>query len=225
MSAPTPQWLAAVAARPDVAEHDWFATYAPPAGVGRRSAVLMLFGPDPGGGEDVVLTERAHTLRAHPGQVSFPGGRVDPDDAGSVAAALREAEEEVGLDPAGVEVLATFPEVFLSPSQHAVTPVLGWWPVPVPVGVVDRAEVERVLRVPVAHLLDPGNRFTAVFGPYRGPAFEVGDLFVWGFTAMLLSSLFDLAGVALPWDEGFERPLPDRVMSPWMRQLDEGLSS
>jgi 8-oxo-dGTP pyrophosphatase MutT (NUDIX family) len=185
----------------------------------------MLFGPDPSGGEDVVLTERAHTLRAHPGQVSFPGGRVDPDDDGSVAAALREAEEEVGVDPAGVEVLATFPEVFLSPSQHAVTPVLGWWPEPVPVRVVDRGEVERVLRVPVARLLDPAHRFTAVFGPYRGPAFEVDDLFVWGFTAMLLSSLFDLAGLALPWDEGLERPLPDRVMSPWMRQVGEGRSS
>ena len=103
-----------------------------------------------------MLTERAHTLRSHPGQVSFPGGRLDPDDDGSVAAALREAEEEVGLDPAGVEVLATFPDVFLAPSQHAVTPVLAWWPAPVPVGVVDRGEVERVLRVPVADLLDPG---------------------------------------------------------------------
>ena len=222
MSAPTPGWLAALASRPDVAEHDWFATYVPPEGVSRRSAVLMLFGPDPSGGEDVVLTERAHTLRAHPGQVSFPGGGIDPEDDGSVGAALREAEEEVGLDPSGVHVLATFPEVYLSPSQHAVTPVLGWWPRPVPVGVVDRGEVERVLRVPVPRLLDPANRFTAVFGPYRGPAFEVDDLFVWGFTAMLLSSLFDLAGIALPWDDEIERPLPDRVMSPWMKQLDDG---
>ena len=217
VTAPTPGWLATLAARTDVAEHEWFATYAPPEGEGRRSAVLMLFGPDPRGGEDVVLTERAHTLRSHPGQVSFPGGRLDPDDDGSVAAALREAEEEVGLDPAGVQVLATFPDLFLAPSQHAVTPVLAWWPSPVPVGVVDRGEVERVLRVPVADLVDPANRFTAVFGPYRGPAFEVGDLFVWGFTAMLLSSLFDLAGLVVPWDVARERPLPDRVMSPWMR--------
>ena len=79
-----------------------------------------------------------------------------------------------------------------------------------------------MLRVPVPRLLDPANRFTAVFGPYRGPAFEVDDLFVWGFTAMLLSSLFDLAGIAVPWDDTVERPLPDRVMSPWMKQLDEG---
>ena len=221
MSAPTPGWLTALAARPDVAEHEWFSTYAAPEGEGRRSAVLMLFGPDPRGGEDVVLTERAHTLRSHPGQVSFPGGRLDPDDDGSVAAALREAEEEVGLDPSGVEVLATFPDLFLAPSQHAVTPVLAWWPSPVPVGVVDRGEVERVLRVPVADLVDPANRFTAVFGPYRGPAFAVGDLVVWGFTAMLLSSLFDLAGLALPWDVALERPLPDRVMSPWMRGTQE----
>jgi len=221
VTAPTPGWLAALAARTDVAEHEWFSTFAPPDGEGRRSAVLMLFGPDPRGGEDVVLTERAHTLRSHPGQVSFPGGRLDPDDDGSVAAALREGEEEVGLDPAGVEVLATFPDVYLAPSQHAVTPVLAWWPSPVPVGVVDRGEVERVLRVPVADLLAPANRFTSVFGPYRGPAFEVGDLFVWGFTAMLLSSLFELAGVALPWDTSRERPLPDRVMSPWMRGTRE----
>ena len=60
-----------------------------------------------------------------------------------------------------------------------------------------------------------------MFGPYRGPAFEVGDLFVWGFTAMLLSSLFELAGLALPWDTARERPLPDRVMSPWMRGTSE----
>ncbi len=218
MSVPAPDWLTALAARTDIADHEWFSSFAPPAEHERRSAVLMLFGPDPRGGEDVVLTERAHTLRSHPGQVSFPGGKVDPDDDGSVGAALREAEEEVGLDPAGVQVLATFPELFLTPSQNAVTPVLAWWPRPVPVGVVDRGEVERVLRVPVADLLDPANRFTTVLGPYRGPGFEVHGLFVWGFTAMLLSSLFDLGGMTQPWDTTVERALPDRVLSPWMRE-------
>ena len=221
MTTPAPGWLAALAARTDVADHEWFATYAPPEDHERRSAVLMLFGPDAAGGEDVVLTERAHTLRSHPGQVSFPGGRIDPEDDGSVAAALREAEEEVGLDPAGVEVLATFPDIFLTPSQNAVTPVLAWWPTPGPVGVVDRGEVEQVLRVRVPDLLDPANRFTTVFGPYRGPGFEVDGLFVWGFTAMLLSSLFELSGIAVPWDESLERGLPDRVRSPWMRGVEE----
>ena len=220
MTTPAPAWLTALAARTDVADHEWFATYAPPEDHERRSAVLMLFGPDAAGGEDVVLTERAHTLRSHPGQVSFPGGRIDPGDDGSVAAALREAEEEVGLDPAGVEVLATFPDIFLTPSQNAVTPVLAWWPVPGRVGVVDRGEVEQVLRVRVADLLDPANRFTTVFGPYRGPGFEVDGLFVWGFTAMLLSSLFELSGISVPWDETRERGLPDRVRSPWMRGVE-----
>ena len=93
-----PPWLTALAARTDVGEHEWFAAHAPDPAATRRSAVLILFGPDPDGGEDVVLTERAHTLRSHPGQVSFPGGRIDPEDDGPVAAALREAEEEVGLD-------------------------------------------------------------------------------------------------------------------------------
>ena len=217
---PAPPWLTALAARTDVGENEWFSSFAAPADHGRRSAVLMLFGPDENGGEDVVLTERAHTLRSHPGQVSFPGGRLDPDDDGSVAAALREAEEEVGLDPAGVEVLATFPDLFLTPTRNSVTPVLAWWPQPVPVGVVDRAEVETVVRVPVADLVDPANRFTAVFGPYSGPGFDVHGLFVWGFTAMLLSTVLDLAGVSVPWDATVERPLPDKVRSPWMRGLD-----
>lgn len=216
-----PRWLHDLALRDDVADHEWFTTYAPPGGQGRRSAVLMLFGPDPDGGEDVVLTERAHTLRSHPGQISFPGGAVDPEDDGPVDAALREAEEEVGLHRAGVEVLAAFPPLFLAPSRNAVTPVLAWWPDPSPVRVVDRGEVERVVRVPVADLLDPAHRFTAVFGPYRGPAFEVGDLFVWGFTAMLLSTVLDLSGLARPWDERRERELPERVRSPWMRALEE----
>ena len=221
MTTPRPDWLHRLAGREDVAGHEWFTTYAPPDGHGRRSAVLMLFGPDPAGGEDVVLTERAHTLRSHPGQVSFPGGALDPEDGGPVEAALREAEEEVGLDRSGVEVLAAFPPLYLAPSSNAVTPVLAWWPEPVPVGVVDRREVERVVRVPVADLVDPTHRFTAVFGPYRGPGFEVGDLFVWGFTAMLLSTVLDLAGLTRPWDEAVERELPDRVRSPWMRALDD----
>lgn len=214
---PAPEWLTRLAARADLSDHPWFVAHpAPDTGV-RHSAVLVLFGPGADGEVDVLLTERSHTLRSHPGQVSFPGGRLDPEDDGPVAAALREAEEEVGLDPGGVEVLATWPALHLAPSSSAVTPVLGWWPEPVPVGVVDRAEVARVARVPLEELLDAGRRFTAVFGPYRGPGFEVQGLFVWGFTAMLLDAVLDLAGLTRPWDTGVERELPERVMSPWMR--------
>ncbi|KRE60837.1 CoA pyrophosphatase [Nostocoides sp. Soil756] len=217
---PPPTWLTRLAGRDDLRDHAWFAAHPPPRTGVRESAVLVLFGPGERG-VDVVLTERAHTLRAHPGQVSFPGGGVDPGDDGHVGAALREAQEEVGLDPESVDVLAVLPPLHLTPSRNAVTPVVGWWPAPAPIGVVDRREVARVVRAPLADLLDPARRFTAVFGDYRAPGFEVSGLFIWGFTAMLLDSLLDLAGLTVPWDDTVERGLPDAVMSPWMRTLAE----
>jgi 8-oxo-dGTP pyrophosphatase MutT (NUDIX family) len=121
---------------------------------------------------------------------------------------LREAEEETGLDPSGVQVIATLPELFLPPSGFVVTPVIGWWREPSPVRVVDRGEVERVVRVPLSELLDPARRY-CVRHPsgYVGPAFDVRGLVVWGFTAGLLSRLFALVGWEQPWDEDDVRDL------------------
>ncbi|KGN38068.1 NUDIX hydrolase [Knoellia subterranea KCTC 19937] len=199
-------------------EPEAFARFAPPGEVGRRSAVLMLFGPTEDGGTDVVLTARSRELRSHPGQVSFPGGRVDPTDAGVVDAALREAEEEVGVEPDSVDVVGELPELFLMPSDNSVTPVLGWWPVPGEVRVVDPGEVERVERVRLDELLDPANRFTVAHpSGYRGPGFEAGGLFVWGFTALLLNGAFELAELNVPWDESVERPIPEHVLADWAR--------
>ncbi|MBF4562983.1 CoA pyrophosphatase [Microbacterium sp. VKM Ac-2870] len=185
----------------------------------RAAAVLILFGvldAQPSAHDaqdaavsrdlDVLLLERASTLRAHPGQVAFPGGRLDPGDAGPIAAALREAEEETGLDPAGVDVLGALPPVPLEFSGHLVTPVLGWWRHPSPVRVVDDAESAAVFRAPVADLLDPRNRGVTVIErdgrEWRGPAFEVQGHLVWGFTAMVLDALFDRLGWTEPWDLG-----------------------
>lgn len=218
MSAGRPVWIEQVLAAIAQDRPAAFETFAPPSDPRRRSAVLMLFGPTDDGGTDVVLTARSRDLRAHPGQVSFPGGRVDPTDAGPVEAALREAHEEVGIEPASVDVVGSMPPLFLTPSGNAVTPVLGWWPSPGPVRVVDSAEVAQVERVPLAELLDPSRRFTVVHpSGYSGPGFEASGLFVWGFTALLLGAVLDLAGLAEPWDPSVERPIPEHVLSDWMR--------
>lgn len=181
----------------------------------RPGAVLMLFGEGESG-PDLLLTERAHTMRSHPGQVSFPGGSIDDTDASATAAALREAEEEVGLDPAGVEVLATLPELWLPPSNFAITPVLGYWREPSPVGVVDPAEVHAVFRTPIHELLDPAHRVTVTHpAGFSSPGFLIGadkDVLLWGFTAGLINKLFDFVGMTLPWDESITRTLPEYML-------------
>ncbi|CAA9286023.1 MAG: Uncharacterized Nudix hydrolase NudL, partial [uncultured Corynebacteriales bacterium] len=186
----------------------------PPVEGGRRSAVLILFGEGPAG-PDVLLIQRAEQLRQHAGQPAFPGGAVDPGDDGVVGTALRESAEEVGLDAAGVRVVALLPELFLPPTGFLVTPVLGWWHTPAPVGVVDPGEVARVERVPVAELVDPANR-CLVRGPsgYAGPAFAVRGMVVWGFTAAVLDRVLELAGWAVPWDDTDVRELPRHAAGP-----------
>ncbi len=170
--------------------------------------MLVLFG-EAAEGPDVLIIKRASSLRSHAGQPAFPGGRVDPEDAGPVAAALREAWEETGLDPAGVDVFATLPPLYVPVSDSGVTPVLGWWRRESPVRVVDPAEVACVRRVPLAELLDPANR-VRVRHPsgYLGPGFHLPDLLVWGFTAGLLDELFRLAGWERPWSRARVLDLP-----------------
>lgn len=216
-AAALPEWLrplaeAAVDVRPEQLSH-----LLPPAGGGRESAVLMLFGEvTPGSGwagAEVLLIERAHDMRSHAGQVAFPGGAVDPHDDGVVEAALREAVEETGLDPGGVEVFGTVPALFLPVSDFVVTPVLGWWREPSAVSVVDAAEVASVHRVPLTDLLDPANRF-CVRHPagYVGPAFGVAGLLVWGFTGGLLDRMLRLAGWEQPWDRDQVRDLSENML-------------
>lgn len=199
----------------------------------RAAAVLILFGVLDAvpsdfsssavpGDLDVLLLARASTLRAHPGQVAFPGGRLDSGDTGPIEAALREAREETGLDPDGVDVLGMLPRVPLAYSDHLVTPVVGWWDRPTPVRAVDAAESSAVFRVPVADLLAPARRGVTRIQrdgrTWSGPAFLVphaaGQHVVWGFTAMLLNGLFDALGWTEPWDRSREIPLPAAYAGP-----------
>lgn len=197
-----------------------------PGAEAKESAVLMLFGPtqealrspdllhhDDGRGVDLVLTERAGSLRKHAGQVSFPGGGVEAQDADPVATALREAREEIGLDARGVDVLGELAPVALTVTNFVVHPVLAWWRAPSPIAAVDPIEVARVARVAVSDLVDAANRHTATHPRgFAGPAFEVDGLYVWGFTAFVIDALLDAAGLGRDWDRDDRRQVPERFV-------------
>ncbi len=211
-----PDWLEPVRAGAEaISANDLTRFTPPPGGDARPGAVLMLFGEGDRGGE-LLLTERAHDMRSHPGQVSFPGGSVDPGET-VVQAALREAEEEIGLDPAEVEVFGRLPELWLPPSNFAVTPILGWWRDPGEVSIVSRAEVHAIHHVPIDELLDPEHRVMVKVPriDYRSPGFLIGpdkDVILWGFTGGIIARLFDYLGWTRPWDETQVRDLPDYML-------------
>lgn len=185
----------------------------------REAAVLVLF--DSGHGpavDDLALTfvEKSALLRRHAGQIAFPGGRVEPEDADMTATALREAHEETGLAPDAVSVRAVMPEVSV-PSGYDVTAVIAHGPRAPELCVNDPGEIAAVHRIPVATLVDPAHRLTATLDeprPYAGPAFGVPadgtrpGVFIWGMTAHLLDTILTLAGLASEWDRERRVPVP-----------------
>jgi 8-oxo-dGTP pyrophosphatase MutT (NUDIX family) len=142
-------------------------------------------------GLQVLLTERAANLPDHPGQISFPGGRVEPEDADDAAAALRETHEEIGLAPERVHVLgrlATYDTV----SGFRVAPVVGWVDTPFALAP-DPVEVAAVFEVPLAFLLDQANhqRHARQIGELRREywAMPYGERYIWGATAAMIRIL------------------------------------
>jgi len=162
-------------------------------------------------GPDLLLIQRSDDLRLHAGQPAFPGGAIDDCDSGPVAAALREAAEETGLDPEGVEVVGVLPEMFIPRTMFRVVPVLAWWRRPCAVAPVDIAEVAAVERIRVSELADPATRLM-VRAPsgHTSPAFRVRGMLIWGFTALLIDRLLALGGWEVPWDHSVVVDAPSR---------------
>ncbi len=197
-------------------------TKAAVAGERRDAAVLVLFSgpqePQSGTGlaeADLLVTVRASTLRHHAGQAAFPGGAADPGDAGPVHTALREANEETGIDAGRLQPLTTLERMFIPPSGFHVVPVLAYSPDPGPVAVVDESETAVVARVPLRAFVNPDNRIMV----YRkentrrsaGPAFLLNEMLVWGFTGQVVSAMLDVAGWAQPWNTDDVRELEDAM--------------
>jgi 8-oxo-dGTP pyrophosphatase MutT (NUDIX family) len=155
----------------------------------RRAAVLLLLYPGPGDEETLLFIRRTETVSSHRGQIAFPGGGVEPGDPDPVTAALREAHEEVGLDPTGVQVLGTLPEVYTVVSSYLITPVVGQALLR-PTFVPNPAEVAELIEVPLAGLRDPAIHRTETHPTPRGPVvvhyYQYGPYNIWGATARIL---------------------------------------
>jgi 8-oxo-dGTP pyrophosphatase MutT (NUDIX family) len=152
-------------------------------------------------GPTVLLTRRTSHLRDHAGQISFPGGRAEPHDADAAATALREAQEEVGLDPSRVEVIGQLPR-YTTVTHFVVTPVVALV-VPPPALTLDPNEVDIAFEVPLAYLMTPSNHRRHAFEadgarrlflsiPWRGPGPDGVPIeaFIWGATAAMLRNLY-----------------------------------
>jgi 8-oxo-dGTP pyrophosphatase MutT (NUDIX family) len=173
-------------------------------GVGQRPAAVLCWLVERPTGLHVVLTRRAAHLNHHAGQVAFPGGKVDKFDASPLATALREANEEVGLDADKVEIIGTL-DPYQTSTGFRVTPFVGvidphWRP------FADANEVEEVFETPLDFLMDPANRVRHHHDRWATRSYYYampwGDYYIWGATAGMLKGLSDrlavLAGQEVP---------------------------
>ncbi|MBU3539954.1 CoA pyrophosphatase [Polynucleobacter sp. UB-Tiil-W10] len=148
-------------------------------------------------GLSVLLTQRTNHLRDHAGQISFPGGRMDPEDQSPNDTALRESKEEIGLDPERVEIIGHLPQ-YLTVSGYSVTPVVGLVQAQAEY-VLDEFEVADIFEVPLSFLLDPANHQVRLWqseqGGRRFYSMPYENRFIWGATAGMLRNLYHLLKV------------------------------
>ena len=196
-----PNWLNKIAELPNKFESDDFQF---PLRGGdestRKGAVLILFS---GKGQvpEVLITLRSSQMRSHAGQPSFPGGAIDLNDKDAITAALRESEEEVGLRSETVEVIGVLPELWLPPSNFHVSPVVAWWRDPHEIAPQSVEEVVRAENISLIDLADPANRAKVRHkSGYIGPAFNVAEMLIWGFTAGIIDRILFHSGYEREWD-------------------------
>lgn len=159
-----------------------------------RAAAVLVPLVDRPEGMSVLLTLRNSSLPHHAGQISFPGGRIEPGDASAAETALRETEEEIGLPRASVEIIGRLDD-YITGTGFLVAPIVGLIRPPYALNL-DPCEVESVFEVPLAFFLDPANhrRESRVFNGVerRFYAMPYGDKYIWGATAAMLMNLYDL---------------------------------
>ena len=188
------------------------------AGEARIGATLALLAPGETSGLALVYTKRREDLRTHPGQVSFPGGRVEPGE-GVVGAAVREAREEIGLDPSTVTPLGATRALYIAPSRYWLQTVVATWDRPHRLAPQED-EVAEILRVPLAQLLDPARwRVVRLSASGRSWAWALdGGHLLWGATAMVTVTLLD--ALAPGWRDGADPSTfpPEREVRPWLER-------
>lgn len=144
-------------------------------------------------GASLILTKRTETLRSHSGQIAFPGGRVDPEDADVLSAALRETEEEIGVDRSLVEVVAQLP-IYVTGSAFSITPVVGIVRADY-VPTLNEDEVADLFEVPLSFLMDAANhQRSSLIWQERERFFHVmhyEERYIWGATAGIIHMLYE----------------------------------
>lgn len=160
----------------------------------KLSSVLLLLFPE-GDQLYTCLIKRPSTMKHHPGQISFPGGKVEKEDFSAEMTALREAREEVGIDPSSIEVLGKLSDIYVEVSQFSIQPFIAWADKR-PDFSVNYGEVEELILFPLNDFFTqethPETELQTITGPLLVKYYPFGEEYIWGATAMILAELFEI---------------------------------